>query len=173
MRYNEVRHGSPLRKVRRQGPFGAWGSQYRHLQWRLGDGVVFLGQTCDKEMSGSLTWTRDLRMAILTCCQHNYLAREFSKGHTAERMPDILICAECAKVNPRDLLQHSVSFLTIHSTFTSCMGRLVHDKIFKCLKDQRWATNVPGNWYYSESLIFNQQIQSQAEVIQVRAEDKR
>ena len=42
--YNAIPE-SPLRKVRRQGPLGAWESRYRHLQWWLGDDVVFLGRT--------------------------------------------------------------------------------------------------------------------------------
>lgn len=42
--YNAIPE-SPLRKVRRQGPLGVWESRYRHLQWWLGDDVVFLGRT--------------------------------------------------------------------------------------------------------------------------------
>lgn len=42
--YNAIPE-SPLRKVKRQGPLGAWESRYRHLQWWLGDDVVFLGRT--------------------------------------------------------------------------------------------------------------------------------
>lgn len=42
--YNAIPE-SPLRKVRRQGPLGTWESRYRHLQWWLGDDVVFLGRT--------------------------------------------------------------------------------------------------------------------------------
>lgn len=42
--YNAIPE-SPLRKVRRQGPLGAWESRFRHLQWWLGDDVVFLGRT--------------------------------------------------------------------------------------------------------------------------------
>lgn len=42
--YNAIPE-SPLRKVRRQGPLGVWESRYRHLQWWLGDDIVFLGRT--------------------------------------------------------------------------------------------------------------------------------
>ncbi|KAJ0117266.1 metalloreductase fre8 [Diaporthe amygdali] len=63
--YNAIPE-SPLRKVRRQGPLGAWESRYRYLQWWLGDDVVFLGQNWGQrdEWVFGLGW--GLWMAILT-----------------------------------------------------------------------------------------------------------
>lgn len=63
--YNAIPE-SPLRKVRRQGPLGAWESRYRHLQWWLGDDVVFLGRTWGQrdEWVFGLAW--GFWMAILS-----------------------------------------------------------------------------------------------------------